>query len=1467
MEGVLMTNAKRMLQPNQCYPENTSFFNIIRYLGEGRTAYVYHALDQQGKHRALKVMHTDLNSDMQRMFKGEKDTLRQLTSGLAVLNEHLTPSLYENYDLSQVSGTHEFIAQELVTGKQIVNLVEVGEALPEKTGTIIVEKFALVLQVLHEDMQKTYSDMKYQNIWWLEDEESIRVTDWNVIDDYSEEGMKQDLLKFATYAARILVGQKPRTQGKLITEDIRKNPNWEKLSFGAQYFLRKALHTNPKYRYQSAKEMHTDLLTLTQAWAWERNEMVKALLDVLDRAESKGKDEYKEALLSYQKAKMLLEIAGANTNYRLRPADREEYAHRISRGISGTDFIAIGLEFYASTDYKRALENFEQGYQKGSGDIALYRRWRDLGRMAIGIGEDFADFARTLHDAVKELNDDNYSAAVRLFDVASILDASMAQQINALKTERDTINIRENFERVSASYPEFSLLYVEALAWERLRDADNHQGSENYAEATALYAQSASLFSLLPEELKVFVPNIQEQEIEASRLADLGSAFTNTIARAETEVQHGDIRVAIPLYEEVYKQIVRNVRTPSLNPSDKILEPLWASMLAQGEYLLQQEHYEAGKELLRLGLSYYPDYDKFRIGVWQAEQLIQLTAQDVVNNPIKGFDTLNYTLNYVRDFSSLTVLKGVLSQRLDIVLEQLTEMGEHVLAQRLVAGTKKADQKWWQDEVEERYREKVQIKKEETERQIRSSLTAMGEGANLLATMSNQGIEVGSNIDALEEQISHTRALVAQLPSSSPADEFLRKTRMVERLLMEVLPEPKAERVEETKALRAAQDALSEARGQLDLAAQKTLRASYAIWGNDPIRWYDFVEEVKELAQKAEQGISKARRDLAVGFDKPNSQASPLYTKLKELDTQLAEQETQLGSLKEERHKKEEEKLLIFIAETENLLLEEKYSQAARVLTRMTPLVKKHPKLAKKHSALERRFKQEKKDKFITKPMFWIMQAGSFVLLLCLSLFMLINTTNGTLSLPSLPADEYTQAAIAAAGEAKTAAETAKTKAAEAKNVPEEKSLFEAQTAATEAQVAVTEAQAAVTESQIAVEKGDLATAQTAATKAQTVADEAKTKADEAQAAATEAQAAADEAQTTVTEAQTAVDEAKTKADEARNAATETNRKTAQTAADEAQTAADEAQTAVTEAQTAVDITQKIIDNVPEIQAAVEGVQNEITKTQNAVANLEASEAAEIAANTCDSASYPANLVYLGGEGTAEEGKGTVIWRFQNQSGCYLTDFATTGGPPSNFDTDSTLPDFLWYSNILTITHKYVGATDVVDNHILTFKIDGAEMGIPLLFTVPKTPGAIETLPAEGETVLEYYSDMPISILSTVSTSRDNSDGYGTHQMEIEWQVTNNTNMPLTVLTLLNSNKNSIEATSEIFVEGIYIPLADILENGHNLPPGETVTIKATANYTPGAGTSLTRYLKVTDGENEIELPLAEELNMDMQAQ
>ncbi len=972
-------NQKTLLQPNQFYPKNTELFNIIRYLGEGRTAYVYQVLDQKGRHLALKVMHTDLNKEMQDMFKGERNNLRHLTSYLSAFDEHLTPQFYDDFD---ISSDEEFIAQELVQGEQIVNLEKSSGAISEKTGTIIVEKFALVLQVLHENMRKTYSDMKYQNIWWLEDEQSIRVTDWNVIDDFTDEGMKRDLLKFATYAARIFVGQMPRTQGNLITEDIRKNPNWEKLSFGTQHFLRKALHTNPKYRYQSAKEMREDLVLLTQAWSWDRNELVKSLLEYLDEAESE--DERKIALAHYQRAKMLLEIANATERYRLRPGDKDEYAHRINRGISGTDFIAIGLEFYASTDYKRALENFEAGYKKGSGDIALYRRWRDLGKMAISVGEEFAQYSKIMHDAVIELNKENYSAAVRLFEVASKLDASMKQEVHKLKTESN----RTNFDTFFEKYPEFSLLYIEAFAWEKFNEANKEQGNENYQEATQLYAQVVNLFSFLPEELKVFVPDIQGMKKEANRLANLGSVFTDTIAEAESEVLKGNIKEATHFYEEAYKEIVQNVKTPSLNPSDEILVPLWASILGQAEHLLQKEQYADGKEIFRLGAKYYPDNAKFSLGVWQAEELEQLTREDVISNPIKSFEAINHTLNYVRDFSSLIALKGILSERLDSTLDQLTGMGEHVLAQRLVAGATKADEKWGQDEIAGRYRAKIKIKQEEGETEIRKVLMEMDREVIRLTQMSKQDPSVDLNRRAIQEQISRTRALISQLPFTQPLDGFLKELNIIERDLLTTVEKPKTKAIskEEFETLEAAKDALAEVRGQLDLAAQKTLRASYAIWGNNPIRWYEFISEIEENIEIAEYKLNKTRQDLTKKLSKPAIQTSLIYSDLQKIDTQLAEQEKLLGNLAKGRHEKEEEKLLNFMAETQNLLEKENYAQAARVLTRMAPLAEKHPELNKQYKDLEKKYKHGIKNKFIPKKVFWLTMIPISLLLLILGM-------------------------------------------------------------------------------------------------------------------------------------------------------------------------------------------------------------------------------------------------------------------------------------------------------------------------------------------------------------------------------------------------------------------------------------------------------------------------------------------------
>lgn len=136
--------------------------------------------------------------------------------------------------------------------------------------------FFHILQILHSRLKKTFVDLKFENLWWVENERAdnaqLKVTDFGTLAEIKTEeedrGVTHDLLLGAIIAFYLLTGYAIRYSIRGLKESFKPfmNRYQDEVSWGTQQVLRKALHRNPRRRYQSAKKVVAELRMLSDFW-------------------------------------------------------------------------------------------------------------------------------------------------------------------------------------------------------------------------------------------------------------------------------------------------------------------------------------------------------------------------------------------------------------------------------------------------------------------------------------------------------------------------------------------------------------------------------------------------------------------------------------------------------------------------------------------------------------------------------------------------------------------------------------------------------------------------------------------------------------------------------------------------------------------------------------------------------------------------------------------------------------------------------------------------------------------------------------------------------------------------------------------------------------------------------------------------------------------------------------------------
>ena len=259
-------------------------YEIIRSIGEGGMANVYLGYDTiLDRNVAIKVLRGDLSTDEKFVRRFQREALS--ASSLA------HPNIVEMYDVGEDNGIY-YIVMEYVEGKTLKQL------LKKRGNLTLSEAIDIMLQLTDgmahaHDSYIIHRDLKPQNIM-IKDDGQIKITDFGIAmalnatqltqtnsvmgsvhylppEQASGKGstIKSDIYSMGIIFYELLTGTLP-FRGDNAVEIALKHmreplPNVRdfnpSIPQSIENIIRHATAKNPKNRYDSAREMHEDLLT------------------------------------------------------------------------------------------------------------------------------------------------------------------------------------------------------------------------------------------------------------------------------------------------------------------------------------------------------------------------------------------------------------------------------------------------------------------------------------------------------------------------------------------------------------------------------------------------------------------------------------------------------------------------------------------------------------------------------------------------------------------------------------------------------------------------------------------------------------------------------------------------------------------------------------------------------------------------------------------------------------------------------------------------------------------------------------------------------------------------------------------------------------------------------------------------------------------------------------------------------
>lgn len=468
-----------------------------RLLGEGLTAWVFQgmaALEASDPFPvAIKVMKPGLGAEEQRRFRAEAEHLGALRSA----EVRSVPLYYENFSTDR-AGAPEVLVLELMKGQKVEKLLEAGGPLAEPDGLALGSQLADLLQILHDKLQRTYTDFKFENLWWQADTRELKVTDWNVVSQAGDlSRVSSDLLRAGRYLYTALTAGEVREQGGLVTTPFMRHPSWSHLSLATQNILRKALHRNAERRYQKAADLAIAVRRVQKFWEQEPRRALDDIEDIIG-------DQYNRE--SYEQAQEMLDVLrrrldrgdprfGLDETARLtRLAD--QVAARLK---NEKDLLTSGIGLFRGYSYAQAQQDFTRALEDDPWALEAWR-WREAARA----GYATSGFDRLVADVERALDELNAGGHSRADEMLRRL-AAQATALDGLWREAHARSLEAQAEQWASQGQQL----IEA-------------GQGDTPEADSIFTQAQKAYQDAADALQRVKPDDYRQKLE-SDLGDLAA--------------------------------------------------------------------------------------------------------------------------------------------------------------------------------------------------------------------------------------------------------------------------------------------------------------------------------------------------------------------------------------------------------------------------------------------------------------------------------------------------------------------------------------------------------------------------------------------------------------------------------------------------------------------------------------------------------------------------------------------------------------------------------------------------------------------------------------------------------------------------------------------------------------------------------------------------------------------------------